>query len=217
MAPPPSSPAPPARADGRRQRLRLRQRQPQDQEGHRRRPAHGHHHRDVARRRPRQLDEPGDNRHKSTPPAHGRRRLRRRRRHDQRQHVATSSPAAATAFPPLDPTTFPSVAGIATDGSALYIAGSGYLWKLTTTATLSLAAGIGVFADFPPDSSYDPAASHSADTVDLDTAQGEAEQRLALLPQLPRRRRLLPRPRRRHRRLRREDYLPVVGRVAAER
>ena len=90
-------------------------------------------------------------------------------------NVATLVSGAGDAFPPLDSHTFPTVAGITNDGTNLWIAGSGYLWKLTTAGVLTLGAGTGVNIDFPPDASYDPAASHSADTLDLEASQGSAE------------------------------------------
>ncbi|HXU72104.1 MAG TPA: hypothetical protein VN947_22380 [Polyangia bacterium] len=78
-------------------------------------------------------------------------------------------------FPPLDSHSSFDLGGITTDGTGLYVAGSGYLWYLTTSGQLSLAAGIGFMIDFPPDASYDPAAPHSADTLDLYDSLGSDE------------------------------------------
>ncbi|HEY2744701.1 MAG TPA: hypothetical protein VGL86_08765, partial [Polyangia bacterium] len=77
-------------------------------------------------------------------------------------------------FPPLDEHSDLDLGGITTDGTGLYIAGSGYLWYLTTAGQISLAAGTGVTIDFPP-SGYDPTVSQPADSIVLEDAQGTDE------------------------------------------
>jgi hypothetical protein len=69
-------------------------------------------------------------------------------------------------FPPLEPTQFPAVAGITTDGTGLVISGKGYVWYLTTAGKLSLLAGTGMHIDFP-ENGYDPKASHPATELQL--------------------------------------------------
>ena len=86
--------------------------------------------------------------------------------------VANVLTGAGDKFPPLDMNTFPSVSGITNDGTGLIIAGSGYLWYLTTAGAITNIAGIGVLADIP--TGYDPAAPHAASALDMLTSQGLA-------------------------------------------
>ena len=65
------------------------------------------------------------------------------------------------AFPPVQPGRSPILASIASNGTHLYVSGSGYIWKLQLDGALSLVAGTGLQVDFPPDG-YDPLAEHPA-------------------------------------------------------
>lgn len=78
------------------------------------------------------------------------------------------------AFPPLAPGKGATLHGITTDGTALYIAGLGYVWHLTTAGKLTHVAGNGTpYIDFPK-AGYDPKAPHPALQVALPGARAAA-------------------------------------------
>jgi hypothetical protein len=83
--------------------------------------------------------------------------------------------APNTAFPPLLSPDGLDAQAITNDGSAFYVAGEGYLWRVTRDGEISYAAGAGQFGigtglGYMFSAGYDPTASHSAADVELLTA-----------------------------------------------
>jgi hypothetical protein len=75
--------------------------------------------------------------------------------------VSTVIQGKGDKFPPVEPTQFPALAGLTTDGQGLIISGKGYVWNLTTKGALTLLAGSGLHIDFP-ENGYDPKAPQPA-------------------------------------------------------
>ncbi len=90
--------------------------------------------------------------------------------------VDTSSGALTTVYsgqnqdgwPPESGPDSPDIAGITTDGKNLIVSGTGNVWYLTTSGTLTAIAGgtPPLNADFP-EAGYDPNASHPAFSLEL--------------------------------------------------
>jgi hypothetical protein len=64
-------------------------------------------------------------------------------------------------FAPVDAGEAPYLGAITNNGTDLYVAGGGFIWRVGLDGTLTHVAGAGNPLDFPPDG-YDPSAQHAA-------------------------------------------------------
>ncbi len=87
--------------------------------------------------------------------------------------MTTVKQGDASVFTPVPAGHVPVLAGLATDGHGLIVAGSGYLWYVTLAGDVTLLAGTGTTIDFPP-TGYDPKATQPAASLVLEENQGDA-------------------------------------------